>query len=131
MADAGETGADTISFERVYDAPVEDVWALWTTRDGLAEWFAPEGMHVEVSALELRVGGAFEHVMTAVGPNRSPTWPISTGRRRCGSAPDSSRWCATGGCASASTSTSSRALNPIPTTWWSSFMPMPGAFGWS
>jgi len=67
MADAGETGADTISFERVYDAPVEDVWALWTTRDGLAEWFAPEGMHVEVSALELRVGGAFEHVMTAVG----------------------------------------------------------------
>src|SRR5690606_10024917 len=63
----GELGADAISFERVYDASVEDVWALWTTREGLEAWFAPEGMHFEVSALELRVGGAFDHVMTAVG----------------------------------------------------------------
>jgi uncharacterized protein YndB with AHSA1/START domain len=67
MAHASELGADTIRFERVYDAPIKDVWALWTTKEGLEEWFAPEGMHVEVTALELRVGGAFEHVMTAVG----------------------------------------------------------------
>lgn len=56
-----------IRFERIYDAPVEDLWDMWTTKEGLAEWFAPEGMHVEVLALELRVGGTFEHVMTAVG----------------------------------------------------------------
>jgi uncharacterized protein YndB with AHSA1/START domain len=67
MAEASERGADRIRFERVYDASVEDVWALWTTKEGLEEWFAPEGMQVEVSALELRVGGAFDHVMTAVG----------------------------------------------------------------
>jgi hypothetical protein len=66
MAQVSEPGADTIRFERVYDASIEDVWALWTTKEGLEEWFAPEGMHVEVSALELRVGGAFDHVMTAV-----------------------------------------------------------------
>jgi uncharacterized protein YndB with AHSA1/START domain len=66
MAQAREQGG-AISFERVYDASIDDVWALWTTREGLEEWFAPEGMTFEVSTLELRVGGAFDHVMTAVG----------------------------------------------------------------
>lgn len=67
MTYAGELGADAIRFERVYDASVEDVWALWTTREGIEAWFAPEGMRVEVSVLELRVGGGFDHVMAAVG----------------------------------------------------------------
>lgn len=67
---ATELGAATISFERVYDAAIEDVWALWTTREGLEAWFAPEGMRFEVSVLELWVGGSFDHVMTAVGPEQ-------------------------------------------------------------
>jgi uncharacterized protein YndB with AHSA1/START domain len=67
MAQIGELGTETIRFERVYTASVEDVWALWTTKEGLAAWFAPEGMRFEVSVLELWVGGAFDHVMTAVG----------------------------------------------------------------
>lgn len=67
IAQADEPGVDTIRFERVYDASIEDVWALWTTKEGLEEWFAPEGMRFEVSTLELCVGGTFDHVMTAVG----------------------------------------------------------------
>lgn len=67
MAQASELGGDVIRFERIYDASIEDVWALWTTTEGLEEWFAPEGLRFEVSALDLRVGGAFNHVMTAVG----------------------------------------------------------------
>ena len=51
-----------IRFERVYDGPVEDLWALWTTKAGLEDWFAPEGWQIEVSTLEPHVGGAFEHV---------------------------------------------------------------------
>ncbi|NIP87512.1 MAG: SRPBCC domain-containing protein, partial [Gammaproteobacteria bacterium] len=54
MARASELGGGAIRFERIYDASIEDVWALWTTKEGLEEWFAPEGMHVEVSVLELR-----------------------------------------------------------------------------
>jgi uncharacterized protein YndB with AHSA1/START domain len=61
---AGEPGR--ITFERVYEAAVEDLWALWTTKEGLEEWFTPEGCRFEVPVLELRDGGAFEHVMTAV-----------------------------------------------------------------
>jgi uncharacterized protein YndB with AHSA1/START domain len=71
MAHASEQCERTIRFERVYDAPVEDVWALWTTKEGLEEWYAPEGMHVEVLALELRVGGTFDHVMTAIGAEQT------------------------------------------------------------
>jgi uncharacterized protein YndB with AHSA1/START domain len=67
MADAGEMGAESIRFERVYTAAIEDVWELWTTKEGLEEWFAPEGMEFDVLALELRVGGALDHMMTAVG----------------------------------------------------------------
>lgn len=67
MAPASDLGSGSIRFERVYEAALKDVWDLWTTKEGLVEWFAPEGMHVEVLALELGVGGSFEHVMTAVG----------------------------------------------------------------
>jgi dihydrofolate reductase len=55
-----------IRFERVYDGPVEDLWALWTTKDGFETWFAPGGCRLEVSTFDVREGGAFEHVMTAV-----------------------------------------------------------------
>lgn len=70
MDHAAVPGTASVRFERVYDAPIEDVWALWTTRDGLEQWFAPEGMRFEVSVLELWPGGAFEHVMRAVGPEQ-------------------------------------------------------------
>lgn len=59
-----------IRVERIYDAPVEELWALWTTKEGLEEWFGPEGAQVEVPTLELRTGGAFEHVKTAVGADQ-------------------------------------------------------------
>ncbi|MGD0676675.1 MAG: SRPBCC domain-containing protein [Polyangiaceae bacterium] len=55
-----------ISFERVYDGPVDDLWALWTTKNWLEEWYAPERMHVEMTAVDPRLGGAFDHVMTAL-----------------------------------------------------------------
>jgi uncharacterized protein YndB with AHSA1/START domain len=86
MAHTGEMATEAIRFERVYDAAIADVWALWTTKEGLEEWFAPEGLRFEVSTLELRVGGAFDHVMTAVGAeavaymaklNRPPTTWVS------------------------------------------------------
>jgi uncharacterized protein YndB with AHSA1/START domain len=86
MAAAGDLGAGSLRFERIYDAPIEDVWALWTTKEGLEEWFAPEGLHIEIRGFELRVGGAFDHVMTAVGAeqiaymanlNRPPTTEVS------------------------------------------------------
>jgi uncharacterized protein YndB with AHSA1/START domain len=81
MAHVSKPEPRPIRFERVYDGPVEDLWALWTTKEGLEEWFGPEGMQIEVPALDVRVGGAFDHVMTAVGDDQV-AYMASVGRSR-------------------------------------------------
>jgi uncharacterized protein YndB with AHSA1/START domain len=54
--------------DRTLKAPVEKVWKMWTTRDGLEKWWGPEGFTSKVQHLDVRVGGRFEIVMTAVLP---------------------------------------------------------------
>jgi uncharacterized protein YndB with AHSA1/START domain len=54
--------------DRMLKAPVEKVWKMWTTKEGLEKWWGPEGFKSTVSHLDLRVGGRFEIVMTAVLP---------------------------------------------------------------
>jgi len=51
--------------ERTYRARVEDLWALWTTKDGFESWWGPQGFRVEVHVLEAREGGALEYDMIA------------------------------------------------------------------
>lgn len=81
MARLSKSRLDPIRFERVYDAPIGDLWALWTTKEGLEEWFAPEGCRVEVPTLDVSVGGAFDHGMTAVGDD-AVAYTESAGRSR-------------------------------------------------
>lgn len=54
-----------VRFERTYDGPVDDLWDLWTTKDGFESWWGPEGFRVEVSRIEPRVGGKLEYEMIA------------------------------------------------------------------
>ena len=56
-----------IHFDRSYDATVEDLWELWTTKSGFESWWGPEGFRVEVRALDLRVGGELHYAMIACG----------------------------------------------------------------
>jgi uncharacterized protein YndB with AHSA1/START domain len=58
----------TITLERTFAAPIEDVWELWTTKAGMESWWGPEGFSVEVLELDLRPGGALRYVMTATAP---------------------------------------------------------------
>src|SRR5271167_496960 len=57
-----------IVIERTYEASIEDVWELWTTKDGIESWWGPEGFSVKVHRLDLRAGGQMLYAMTAVGP---------------------------------------------------------------
>ena len=57
-----------VAFQRTLRAPIEQVWKLWTTREGLERWWGPEGFRSDVRRLEVRVGGPFEIVMTALAP---------------------------------------------------------------
>jgi uncharacterized protein YndB with AHSA1/START domain len=57
-----------ITMERTLTATLDEVWELWTTKDGIESWWGPEGFETKVSKLELRVGGALEYAFTAFGP---------------------------------------------------------------
>ena len=54
-----------ITIERTFDAPVEDVWELWTTKDGIESWWGPEGFTTTVHKIDVRVGGELQYAMTA------------------------------------------------------------------
>jgi uncharacterized protein YndB with AHSA1/START domain len=64
--DAGHRG--TVVFERSYRASIEDVWDLWTTKDGFESWWGPQGFRAEVNELSARVGGALRYDMIADTP---------------------------------------------------------------
>jgi uncharacterized protein YndB with AHSA1/START domain len=54
-----------IRLERTYDASIEDVWDLWTTKAGIESWWGPDGFRVDVIELDLRPGGQLYYAMTA------------------------------------------------------------------
>ena len=55
----------SIVIERTYRARVEDLWALWTTKEGFESWWGPEGFRVDVHVIEPRVGGTLRYDMIA------------------------------------------------------------------
>ena len=54
-----------IAIERLFKAPPDKVWRMWTTREGLETWWGPTGFASTVKRLDLRVGGGFDIVMRA------------------------------------------------------------------
>lgn len=59
--------ATPVKIERTYETSVEDLWELWTTKEGLESWWGPEGFRIDVHELDLRVGGTLRYDMIAVG----------------------------------------------------------------
>ena len=55
-----------ILIERRYTASIEDVWELWTTKEGIESWWGPDGFSVKVHELDLRAGGEMRYAMTAI-----------------------------------------------------------------
>lgn len=64
-----DAGGRQITMERTYSASAQDIWDLWTTREGIESWWAPDGFSVEVRELDLRPGGRLLYAMTAVTPD--------------------------------------------------------------
>src|SRR5690606_22729200 len=54
-----------VTLERVWDAAIEDVWELWTTKEGIESWWGPGGFDVTVHELDLRPGGTLDYTMSA------------------------------------------------------------------
>jgi uncharacterized protein YndB with AHSA1/START domain len=72
--------------ERLFSASLSEVWALWTTAEGIESWWGPEGFRVTVQALDLRPGGVLRYTMTATAAPQSRFMnrhgmPLSTASR--------------------------------------------------
>jgi uncharacterized protein YndB with AHSA1/START domain len=64
------TDRPKLTLERTYTAHIDEVWELWTTKDGIESWWGPEGFSVAVRDLDLRPGGRLAYSMSAVGPDQ-------------------------------------------------------------
>ena len=51
--------------ERTVAASPERVWQLWTTPEGISQWWAPDGFRTDVDRLDLTSGGELVYTMTA------------------------------------------------------------------
>jgi uncharacterized protein YndB with AHSA1/START domain len=61
IASKAQAAPRVLAAEVVVPAPVADVWAAWTTADGIATFFAPKGR------VDLRVDGTYDVFFTPEG----------------------------------------------------------------
>ena len=48
---------DAIVIERIFNAPVDLIWQLWTQPAHFQNWYGPQGASVPVAEMDVRVGG--------------------------------------------------------------------------
>ena len=65
MVDSG-TYQESVVLERVFDAPIDLVWRMWTDPMSFKAWYGPAGATVPVAELDVRPGGR-RRVCMAVG----------------------------------------------------------------
>ena len=73
----GKSNSDSagkIVIERTYLASMEDIWELWTTKEGIESWWGPDGFSVKVHELDLRVGGEMRYAIPLSNQRRSSSW---------------------------------------------------------
>jgi uncharacterized protein YndB with AHSA1/START domain len=63
------TYQESVVLERVFDAPIELVWKMWTDPVSFKEWYGPGGATVPVAELDVRPGG-HRRVCMALGRTR-------------------------------------------------------------
>ncbi len=57
---------------RVFDAPLELMWKVWTDCNHLKHWWGPKGFTVRVCKLDLRPGGLLHYCLN--GPDGKDMW---------------------------------------------------------
>lgn len=61
-----------LRIERVFLAPVEDVWMAWTSPEQIKQWWGPEGFSCPEAHIDFREGGKYNLAMK--GPNQNVMW---------------------------------------------------------
>lgn len=63
-------GRPKVVIERTYRARPDEIWDLWTTKEGFESWWGPVGFRVEVHTMEARPGGTLHYDMIADAPEQ-------------------------------------------------------------
>jgi uncharacterized protein YndB with AHSA1/START domain len=58
MTDQNDSSPDAVVIERVFDAPTDLVWRMWTEPEHFAAWYGPDGATVPTADMDVRVGGS-------------------------------------------------------------------------
>jgi uncharacterized protein YndB with AHSA1/START domain len=59
-----------VTLERSFASSIEEIWDLWTTKEGIDSWWGPDGFAVKVVRLDLRPGGELLYTMTAIASDQ-------------------------------------------------------------
>ena len=68
IRNAAATTSPQFVFERTYRASVEELWEMWTTKEGFESWWPPEGFCAEVHSIEACLDGKLCYEMIAETP---------------------------------------------------------------
>ena len=49
---------DAVVIERLFDAPLDLIWQMWTEPEHFKAWYGPGGATIPVANMDVRVGGA-------------------------------------------------------------------------
>lgn len=60
-----------VKIQREFDAPINDVWNMWTDPDLFKQWYGPMGMTVPVAQMDVVVGGTRKICMEMKSPERT------------------------------------------------------------
>ncbi len=55
--DTPQETKDAIVIERIFNAPIELLWQVWTEPEHFKNWYGPKGASLPVANMDVRVGG--------------------------------------------------------------------------
>jgi uncharacterized protein YndB with AHSA1/START domain len=65
------TATKDLHIERIFDAPIDLIWAMWTEPEHFANWYGPIGAKIPKAEMDVRVGGR-RHIAMAMDTPRGP-----------------------------------------------------------
>ncbi len=65
------TDTKDVRIERIFDAPIDLIWAMWTEPDHFANWYGPMGARIPKAEMDVRVGGR-RHIAMEMETPRGP-----------------------------------------------------------
>lgn len=68
---------NTLTIERVFDAPVAAVWKAWSDPEALMRWWGPRGFTSPACTMDFRVGGKYLNCMRSIADGKD-YWSTGT-----------------------------------------------------